>query len=319
MLDTNKIVLTALLVVLVVSLCSPAWGASNNPEPPCSGKVKTGTYNLVGNVTEVKYTMGFNETTNTVCVNERNIGGEKSFFSVSILVDGRAMVSDIDRTLLPGESETFRANITSWLNATADEHWVSTTTYGPEFTFNFTDKINASSEDGVPTPYIQQVKTVQDGNSGSRLLKVLVKNPADRLYGPNVYVKTSETSGTRALGNSSDGDVIGYTIHLNEGDNETVVGSANLYFNEGVEGGGFDKKAFVIPPNGSIEMWDKNIGDVVTMRDLKTSGDYYQNASALKYRGEGPKANPEARQKGRLAAGGVAVALALLVGFRYLR
>jgi hypothetical protein len=316
MVDMNKPILVLVILVASIALIQPTVANSKATLNECSGDVRESTVTQVDGKSEVEYEISYDEETRIVCVSADNTGELKAQFAVSIGVDGRPIPISKSAELSPGDSVVVKRNVTTWLNASADSHWVSVGTFGPNHRFNFTEEINESNEGGIPTPFIKNVTVVGQSGDVDTLLKVAVVNRANRTYAPSVFVKTSETPSAPTLGTWSNDDVEIHTAHLNEGGNETIVGSVQLYHREGMDRGKFDKKEFVIHPNGSAELWDKKFEDVPSLREVNGEK-YYQNQSALRFRGEGPEANPEARQAGRVAAVAGMVLVGVLGWFRY--
>jgi hypothetical protein len=316
MVDMNKPILLIVILVASIALIQPTVANSETTLNECSGDVRERTVTQVDGKSEVKYEVGYDEETRIVCVSAENTGELKAQFAVSIGVDGRPIPINKSTELNPGDSVVVKRNVTTWLNATADDHRVSVGTFGPNYQFNFTEEINESNEEGIPTPVIKNVTVVDQSGDADTLLKVAIVNRANRTYAPSVFVKTSETPSVPTLGTWSSDDVEIHTAHLNERGNETIVGSVQLYYKEGMDAGKFDKKEFVVYPNGSADLWDKRFEEVPSLREVNGEK-YYQNQSALRFRGEGPEANPEARQAGRVAAVAGMVLVGVLAWFRY--
>ncbi|WP_175424306.1 hypothetical protein [Haladaptatus sp. W1] len=64
--------------------------------------------------------------------------------------------------LSPGEKIVENININSAIDVVKNNHTTTVSTYGNYTTYNFTEKINASATEEIPTPYIANV-TVADG------------------------------------------------------------------------------------------------------------------------------------------------------------
>lgn len=316
MVDMNKAVCVVLTTLVAVTMFQGVVSASASQGSPCSMEVIESVNKYAGGDAKVEYEIGFDEETRRVCVSAQNVGNMSTYFGISIRVDDRTIPTRETTEFDPGESIVVKRNITTWLNASADNHWVSVGTFGPNHRFNFTERINESNEGGIPTPFIKNVTVFGESGGEDTILQVSVINPANRTYAPNVMIRTSETASSSSLGEGSNGSIEYFRFHLEEGENETIVGSARLYRTEGVKNGKFDKKEFVVNPNGSAEIWDKQIEKVPSLNEVSEQ-EYYKNQSALRFRGEGPEANPEARQAGRVAAVAGIVLVGVLGWFRY--
>jgi hypothetical protein len=315
----NKIPLLILMILLGGVLTTAASAQSEIVGPSCSGEIRTGTYDYLNSQTEIRYEIGFNKTSKILCIDSTNIGEGSAYLSTSIVVDGQPIPAIINRKLNSSDKITIRRNVTTWLNATTDHHWVSATTYGADHRFEFTEIINESNEGGFPTPYIEKINRVEKTNRSTSLINITVVNNGNRTYAPSLLVKTSETPSTATREIWSNNTVEVHTVRLKESKNRTIVGSVKLYYSEGQEVGKFDKKDFVLYPNGSAKISDKKFEQVPSLREVNSEDDYYKNTSALQYRDEGPETNPEARRKGRVAAGGLVAVLVMLGVLRYLR
>lgn len=310
MVGMNKALVVALAILLPATVLSGIAVAENPSQKPCEGRTWTGEERMGRGDVEVEYEITFDEKENLVCVSAINTGEIETLAGYSLYVDDRTVPVNSTRELDPGDSLSAVRNITTWMDATAENHTVNVGTYGGTATFNFTQRINESKQGGVPTPQISDVEIVRDHRGGEITLKVTAKSHADRVYSPSLVVKTFETPIQRDLPSTPDNNTLVYKFRLEEGPNETVVGEIKLYEHWKMADGKFDKVEFVSEVGKDSVVWDAEFKNSPTLEELNAD-QKYENESARKYRDQGPDVKPISETESKI---GAVLTVALLVG-----
>jgi len=292
--------------ILLVTPASANMGVNNPPEIQCNGDTQTGSNNIYG---RVEYTISYNQSTQRVCIIAEATGERKAFFGYSVWVDGSQISSGGTKELVPDEIFRWNQTITAGIDATRDNHTVEVQRYNGTTYFNFTQKIDTTNEGGVPTPHFENVIVKRNGTkSGQPRLMMEVENEGIRTYVPEAEVRTFE-SDSRRLDNR-------YSVRLSEDNDDVIVGTIRLYggkFNPGTK---FDRVSFVSYPNGTLETWEPEFGEIPTDREIEEREVYYENETAReKYRG--PDVDPISERASR--AGAVLVTALVVGGLWYWR
>ncbi|SEW31149.1 hypothetical protein SAMN04487945_3000 [Halobacterium jilantaiense] len=298
-------------------LATPVTAEQTVNEPPevgCDGQTKTGVSEFFS---RVEYAITYNQSTQRVCTVAKNTGDQNQSFGYSVWVDDKPLADSGSIRLTPGDE--FRGNqaITDGIDATRKNHSVMVSSHNGTFYFNFTQNIDTMDEEGVPTPHFEYLTIKrEETKSGQPRVVLEVENEGNRTYVPEAEVRTLK-SDSRYLSDASDGNPGGqYSVRLSEANDDIIAGTVRLYggkFNPGIK---FDRVSFVSYPNGTLETWEPEFGDIPSQREIEEREVYYENESAREQY-TGPDVDPISDRASKVGA--VLVVVAIIAGVWYRR
>ncbi|GKZ13480.1 hypothetical protein HAL_13610 [Haladaptatus sp. T7] len=161
----------------------------------------------------------------------------------------------------PGQQIHREINITKGLDIVKNNHTTTVSTYGNYTTYNFTEKINASATDEIPTPYIANV-TVADGTidgEPSAVAYVTLVNPSMRRYPTKLFVHTIGTDGSFYAPTPLPNNSTTIKVELLDKRGTKIAGEARLYTgNLTKKQGGLDQVGFVGKAGEDTQQWNES-------------------------------------------------------------
>ncbi|WP_423745163.1 hypothetical protein V5735_03825 (plasmid) [Haladaptatus sp. SPP-AMP-3] len=168
-------------------------------------------------------------------------------------------------TIYSGELVNKNVNITTGLDTTKDRHTATVSTVGNHTTYSFTEKINASATDEIPTPYIANV-TVADGTidgEPSAVAYVTLVNPSMRRYPTKLFVHTTGTDGSFYAPSPQPNNSTTVKVELLDKRGTKIAGEARLYTgNLTKKQGGLDQVGFVGKAGEDTQQWNESFQSV---------------------------------------------------------
>jgi hypothetical protein len=310
-----RAVISVSLVVLsaIAPLVSPASaGQSVQHEIPTEiqeNDVLNGTFGT-------NYTVGFDKEDRVVSVTARNGNNDVRKAGIAIEVDGRSFAAR-KVNLSPGETASFRINITDGLNSVTHNHTVAVSTYGDYVQYNFTEEFDPDETDELPVPRITDVK-VENGTirgEPSTVAMVTVRNPSVQTYGMKLMVFTEGTDGSLYPSSVKPQSNRTLKVELLDPRGELVAGEVRLYSgNLSAGDGGIDQVEFVGRAGEETNHWNRSYEPV--KGTWRKDNYIYENESV-------PDSDADSLVEGvdvRLVGAGVATAvLALLAALLFVR
>ncbi len=181
-----------------------------------------------------------------------------------VLVDGTRFQREFF-ALRPGERIERDLVLTRGLNVVNDNHTITVSTYGNATTYNFSEKIDASATNKVPTPYISNV-TVADGTikgKPSSVAYVTVVNPSMRRYSAKLFVHTLGTDGSFYAPSPQPHNSTTIKVELLDKQDTKIAGEARLYTgNLTKKSGGLDQVGFAGKAGGETKQWNESFRPV---------------------------------------------------------
>ncbi|MFH5798521.1 hypothetical protein [Haladaptatus sp. CMAA 1911] len=167
--------------------------------------------------------------------------------------------------LQSGENVSKHIQITDGLDAVKNNHTVTISTVGKYTTYNFTKKINASSTQEIPTPYIENV-TVADGmidGEPSAVAYVTLVNPSIRRYPTKLFVHTIGTDGSYYTPSPQPNNSTTVKVELLDERGSKIAGEVRLYTgNLTNKQGGLDQVGFVGKAGEGTKQWNESFQPV---------------------------------------------------------
>jgi hypothetical protein len=262
------------------------------------------------------YTIGYDKKNRIVSITARNGNNDVREAGVVIRVDGRSFAAR-NVNLSPGETASFRINITEGLNAVAHSHTVAVSTYGDYVQYNFTEEFDPDETEELSVPRITDV-TVENGTirgEPSTVAMVTVRNPSIQTYGMKLMVFTEGTDGSLYPSSAPPGENITVKVELLDPRGELVAGEVRLYSgNLSAGDGGIDQVEFVGRAGGETNHWNQSYEPV--KGTWRKDNYVYQNESV-------PDSDADPLVEGvddrLVGAGGATAAIALLAILLFVR
>jgi hypothetical protein len=306
-----------LVAALLVSGAHPSLAAlSKNPDTTDSPTLKPPQERELNGSFGINFTVSFDEDNRVASVTAHN-GLDRTQESVFVInVDDRRLTSK-RHNLSPGESESWRINVTEALNAVGHNHTVTISTRGDYVQYNFTEEFDPDETDELPVPRITDVK-VENGTirgEPSTVAMVTVRNPSVQTYGMKLMVFTEGTDGSLYPSSVKPQSNRTLKVELLDPRGELVAGEVRLYSgNLSAGDGGIDQVEFVGRAGEETNHWNRSYEPV--KGTWRKDNYIYENESV-------PDSDADSLVEGvdvRLVGAGVATAvLALLAALLFVR
>lgn len=270
----------ALVFTLLVSGTQPAVaGSSPNVDTVSAQDIERPLQKELNGSFGINFTVSYDKENRVISLTAHN-GLDRTQESVFVIdVDDRSLVSK-RHNLSPGESESWRVNVTEGLNAVEKTHTVTVSTRGDYVQYNFTEEFDPDETELLPVPRITDVE-VENGTirgEPSTVAMVTVRNPSIQTYGMKLMVFTEATDGSLYPSSAPPGENITVKVELLDPRGKLVAGEVRLYSgNLSAGDGGIDQVEFVGRADGETNHWNQSYKPV--KGTWRTDNYVYQNES----------------------------------------